>query len=453
MGLLGLALIAPASAAARSKPITAPAQVWSIGYCDEADGFYSTGSAGGFRWSAVKGVTAYTLIFNDGAYGGAEQRVPVVADEAGNFPDDHPPEGETHPEWNAPKGVHQMIWTGGAGWGPGSCDGFEQPDYSGRLTNARVEYTLLGEYVVGTVKGPCDGGACPPLAGVRVRAKGPGGGSATTGPSGAYSIKVKEGTYEVTAKKGGLKFSPKSHTVKVGNDRVKTANFTAGSKSKLVGDVVSVKYLGKKGSGTAHAQIFRAGKWRPLNVDDAVGENARVRTDGKTEVAIELDLGGRVVVRPSTEVRVGERSVNGSGPAEQPWQVKKGGVWAQCGQMKESLEIQTTGGIMGITDSAYGRGQHRLNAQEQVGTITSLATPETLQITQDGVTAPAQQGQALQLGAVLSASSGVAATLELSRPSSVGKKALLVEIEPRDGAEPIVSIDRPEDALTVEIKG
>lgn len=45
------------------------------------------------------------------------------------------------------------------------------------------------------------------------------------------------------------------------------------------------------------------------------------------------------------------------------------------------------------------------------------------------------------------------ATLELARPASVGKNARLVKIEPRGGAEPIVSIDRPEAVLNVAING
>lgn len=209
------------------KPVTAPAQVVSLGYCEEDGGFYQSGSSGGFRWAAVKGVTAYTVVFNDGAYGGAEQRITVAAEDDGSWPADRPPEGEKHPEWNAPSGTHQIGWTGGAGFGPGSCAGYEPPDYSERLTNAHVEYYLDGEYVMGTVRGPCVNGSCPPLQGVKVTAKGPGGGSATTGASGAYSIKVRKGTYEVKAQKGELEFSPESKTVKVGTNKVKTVNFKA----------------------------------------------------------------------------------------------------------------------------------------------------------------------------------------------------------------------------------
>lgn len=232
VGLLGcgvmLTLLAPAATpASEPKLVIAPAEVISLGYCEEDGGFYQVGTAGGFRWTAVKGVTAYTVVFNDGAYGGAEQRIPVTAEEDGSWPGDRPPEGEKHPEWNAPSGTHQVGWTGSAGFGPGTCADYEPPDYSGRLTNARVEYYRDGEYVVGTIKGPCVKRVCPPLEGVKVTAKGPGGGSATTNSFGTYSIKVKKGTYEVVPRKGELEFSPETRTVKVGANRARTADFTA----------------------------------------------------------------------------------------------------------------------------------------------------------------------------------------------------------------------------------
>ena len=139
----------------------------SLGYCEVDGDYYQIGEAGGFRWAAVKGVTAYTVIFNDGAYGGAEQRISVVADPDANpdtppWPNDRPPEGEAHPEWNAPKGIHQVGWTGGAGFGPGNCDGYQPPDYSGRLTNPHIEYYRDGEYIDGTIIGSVRGRSLPP---------------------------------------------------------------------------------------------------------------------------------------------------------------------------------------------------------------------------------------------------------------------------------------------------
>ena len=80
--------------------------------------------------------------------------------------------------------------------------------------------------------------------------------------------------------------------------------------------------------------------------------------------------------------------------------------------------------------------------------------PGTLQVTPEGGFAgPAQQGQPLALDDLLSAFPGVAAKFQLARPSSVGKKALLVEIEPQSGAAPIVSIDRVGATLNVSING
>jgi hypothetical protein len=112
-----------------------------------------------------------------------------------------------------------------------------------------------------------------------------------------------------------------------------------------------------------------------------------------------------------------------------------------------------TGGVMGISDSGKGKRTDRQGG-EPVGAITSLAATGTLRVTPQGGTATqAQQGQILAFRDLLEPFPGVAATLELSRPSSVGKDARLVEIEPAGGAEPIVSIDRAGEVLTVAIDG
>lgn len=402
------------------------------------------------RWAGVKGVETYTLKFYDGGYQrDIEQTISApYHDDLG---------GEA---FKPPAGVHQLGWTGGVGWGYGAppADFCEPGTDTHRAQNPTVHWIQPGSFIEGTVTGPCEDGAgeCP-LAGVKVQATAKGkkgkGRSATTDSFGSYGMKVKAGSYEVAADESGLRFDPRTKRVTVKAEQVARADFRAKEtkpKPKLVGTVVQLKAI-KKGS-TPHAQIFRDGKWRPLERGDDVREHARVRTAGNTQMAIELDLGGRVVIRPFSEARIGERSVSNPIALERPWEIKKGSVWAQCGQMKESLEIQTTGGIMGIVDTRGGVPPPRVG--EQVGTITSLAAPETLQVTpKGGVAAPAQQGQALVLGDFLNPYPGVAATLQLTRPASVGKKAPLVKIEPQGGAEPIVSIDRPDAVLNVAING
>jgi hypothetical protein len=112
-----------------------------------------------------------------------------------------------------------------------------------------------------------------------------------------------------------------------------------------VGSVTEIRT--KSGKGKPRAEILRDGGWQRLRVGDDLAPGDRVRTDEDTVMAIELDLGGRVHVRANSNVEIlGERSVRGLDA--QGFELTKGGVWAKCGQMKESLEIQTTGGVIGI---------------------------------------------------------------------------------------------------------
>lgn len=214
--------------------------------------------------------------------------------------------------------------------------------------------------------------------------------------------------------------------------------------------VGTVAYVKSLGNGKPSAQVFRNGKWRTLKAGDDLGEDARVRTNRDTTVVIMLALGGKVLLRPESNVRIGERSVSGT---EKPWKLTKGGVWASCGRMSDNLEIQMTGGgVIGIKDPSRG-GPRRLRAgRPQVGTITSAGPSGTLQVTpKGGVAAPAQQGQELRLGDLLNPSPGAAASLQLTRPSSVAKSARLVKIEPQSGGKPIVGIDRVGAVLNVSI--
>jgi hypothetical protein len=302
-------LSAPFAGATASRAIPKPqigsAYVYTFKHQEESDGYCTGGSAGIIRWPAVKGVDAYTVVFNDGAYGGAEQRIPVAADAEGNWPGDKPPEGETYPDANAPKGEHQMGWTGGAYFGPGPCQP-DTADYSSRLTNAHTEYFREGEYIDGTVKGPCEDDGCPPTPGVKVTANGSGGGSDTTDSAGKYSIKVKKGSYTVTPSKGDFKFGPKSKRVSVRTNSTATANFTvAGGPAKLDISVVP--------------------KQSPINVSDSPEESGpaqttvdvTVRNHGKgtaegvvlKNLGIEWDVDGVQAPKPLPLAQIGPPSV------------------------------------------------------------------------------------------------------------------------------------------------
>ncbi len=245
--------------AATPKPVIGPAYVYTVKHQEFVDGWCTGGAGGGIRWPAVKGVDAYTVVFNDGAYGGAEQRVSVAADPTtGDWPGDNPPEGETYPESNAPKGEHQLGWTGYVYFGPGECQP-DNTDYSTRLTNPHTEYLREGEYIDGTVKGPCEADICPPAQGVKVTAKGKGGGSDTTDSAGRYSIKVKKGTYAVTPSKGDFKFGPKSKQVTVRSNSTATADFTIAG-------------------GPARLDVTVLPKQTPINVSDSPEQSGPAQT-------------------------------------------------------------------------------------------------------------------------------------------------------------------------------
>ena len=71
-----------------------PAYVYTHTHQEQDGDYCSGGGAGLIRFAALKGVSSLTVVFNDNAYGGAEQRVFVGADAEGNWTQDHPPEAE-----------------------------------------------------------------------------------------------------------------------------------------------------------------------------------------------------------------------------------------------------------------------------------------------------------------------------------------------------------------------
>ncbi len=256
-------LAAPFAGEAAPKSATpqvqiGPAYVYTHKHQEFVDGWCSGGTGGYIRFAAIRGVTSLTVVFNDGAYGGAEQRVSAYADEEGNWTQDHPEGSDDYPDLIPPKGEHQIGWTGGAYFGPGECQP-DNTDYSTRMTNAHTEYYREGEYIDGQVIGPCADGECPPAKGVKVTAKGPGGGSDTTTASGRYSIKVKKGTYTVVPNKGDLRFDPKSKKVSVGTNKTGRADFTVGG-------------------GPAKLDVEVVPKQTPINVSDSPEQDGPAQT-------------------------------------------------------------------------------------------------------------------------------------------------------------------------------
>lgn len=328
------AFLSPAAARNSGPDVsTAEAQVVSIALHSAE----SCADYGLFRWKAVKGVDSYTLKFNDAAYGGAEQ-IKVISKP---FTEDVK-EAPGSP-LNAPAGTHQAGWTGIFGSPP--CG--EPVDYSGRLTNARVEYVREGSYIEGKIRVPgCEVG-CPSVKGIKVTANGKTDRSDTTDANGNYSIKVRKGEYKVFPRKGGLDFNPDKRNVRVGEDDSARANFSiryVPPDPLAVATVVEVK--AEKGH-VARAEYFRDGEWRPVKLDTVVRPGDRIRTDAFTVAAIEFAIGGRFGINKNSAIKV-----TGEGNAESPKssvELTKGQMWAKCQKLKEPLEIETGGGgVMGI---------------------------------------------------------------------------------------------------------
>ncbi len=310
---------------------------------------YPNGACGaGAYWefSEVNGASTYTITFLDT---GREVTYTIPPFDAGL-------------DANAPPGTHRAGLTGYSA-SAGGC-GDPEASWRGRFQLVRAWATV--EIRDGTIVGRVtkDG---KPLRGVVVSAFGPnprGPGARPPYPRQAVfqGVTRADGSYRITVpgRRTNQSFDvgpdvsridswvSSQHVSKLAG-RTVTANFEVlripPPVEGAVAQLVEIKTV-KEGQ-TANAQLFRDGRWVPLDeLFTNVRPGDRVRTDKNTAVALELDLGGRVAIRPSSEIEIlDDRHVR---DRNERWSLTKGGVWAKCGQMKESLEIQTTGGVMGI---------------------------------------------------------------------------------------------------------
>ena len=75
----------------------------------------------------------------------------------------------------------------------------------------------------------------------------------------------------------------------------------------------------------------------------------QIITDNNTVLAIEFIIGGRVgIERDSWVTIVSERSVAETTISIKKIILRQGRMWTNMAKLKESLEIQTNGGVMGI---------------------------------------------------------------------------------------------------------
>lgn len=88
------------------------------------------------------------------------------------------------------------------------------------------------------------------------------------------------------------------------------------------------------------------GRWFQAYVGMKSYLSERLRTDEKTSAALEFDIGGKAGISPGTEVEiVSQRDIEVIG---NKLVLKAGRVWAKIDKQKSRLQIQTSGGVIGI---------------------------------------------------------------------------------------------------------
>lgn len=114
-----------------------------------------------------------------------------------------------------------------------------------------------------------------------------------------------------------------------------------------VATIEEINIHGMLGSGKPRAEFYRDGEWSPLKKNTTLHIDDKIRTDKDTTVAIEFAIGGRVGLRQNSTITItGERSAKSS--TVKKITLEQGGIWAKCDKLKEPMEVQTNGGVMGI---------------------------------------------------------------------------------------------------------
>ena len=318
----------------------------------------------GIEFPEVGGAVSYQITYYDGYYKQMETGTETKAQLSSN------------PQ--VPKGTLYSGITGGASSPP--CSGSYDATEGGRFTGTPTVLAFLPEKSV-VVSGlvtqcvPTTSGCVSPVPkpGVEVTARGAGGPSvaATTGADGRYEMALpKKGRYfftpydplynrigerrgsittyllgprfvDVTGNRSGIDFNGYDFSDEPGPQIFK--NIPPGA----VGGVVRVKSL--KGEEPPPELLLKRGghAYTPIDAGETLRPGDRLKTNGNTVVELEMFAGGRVGINADSMVEVGdERKI--SNLKEDGLNLSKGGLWAKCGKLKEPLEIQTNGGVMGI---------------------------------------------------------------------------------------------------------
>ncbi|MBN9418395.1 MAG: FecR domain-containing protein [Candidatus Eremiobacteraeota bacterium] len=122
--------------------------------------------------------------------------------------------------------------------------------------------------------------------------------------------------------------------------------------------VCRVQSISKVGDGSAPFLVQKKPK-DPKNYPATLNSTGYVQdhyiTDGNTVAALEFLIGGRVGINKNTDIEIIDaRSVSDGKPVKRVV-LKNGGLWvkAEAKSLKQPLEIQTNGGVMGIKGTEF----------------------------------------------------------------------------------------------------
>jgi hypothetical protein len=122
----------------------------------------------------------------------------------------------------------------------------------------------------------------------------------------------------------------------------------------VLGKVIQIKSTEKGVSSSLQYQHKSQPTWFAGYIDMKTQLHDKFRTNEKTAAVLEFLLGGRVGINLDSEVEiVTERSVKDVNKTTKRIILRKGGIWAKASHLKEPLEIQTNGGILGIKGTEF----------------------------------------------------------------------------------------------------
>ena len=108
--------------------------------------------------------------------------------------------------------------------------------------------------------------------------------------------------------------------------------------------------------------------WYPAYVGTRGEVKDQFKTGPETVAALEFFIGGRVAVVPGSEIEIVTDHSIADRTRLKRVVLKSGSIWMKSGKLKEPLEIQTNGGVMGIKGTEF--------TVEAVGEQTTLSVME-----------------------------------------------------------------------------